>query len=107
MSVERTATFLGRTSTYGYVVTAHQLDRPVELKVDRAFPMLVRCEVDDAPDGTQVAIHATGTPGGFFRWVTPAMTRPLSSLCGRTRRDNTTSPSHRGDSEQAPTSRTG
>ena len=35
--VERTASFLGRTFTYGYVVTKHQPDRLVELKVDRPF----------------------------------------------------------------------
>ena len=72
-SVERTAKFLGRTFTYGYVVTEHEPDRLVELKVDRPFPMLVRYELDDAPDGTLVAIHATGTPGGFFRWASPMM----------------------------------
>ena len=27
-----------------------------------------------APEGTLVAIHATGTPGAFFRWASPAMT---------------------------------
>jgi len=72
-SVERTAKFLGRTFTYGYVVTQHQADRLVELKVDRPFPMLVRYELDDSPDGTLVAIHASGAPGGFFRWATPVM----------------------------------
>ena len=72
-SVERTAKFLGRTFTYGYVVTQHQVDRLVELKVDRPFPMLVRYELDDSPDGTLVAIHASGAPGGFFRWATPIM----------------------------------
>ena len=72
-SVERTASFLGRTFTYGYVVTKHQADRLVELKVDRPFPMLVRYELDDSPEGTLVAIHASGAPGGFFRWATPVM----------------------------------
>ena len=71
--MERTAKFLGRTFTYGYVVTQHQVDRLVELKVDRPFPMLVRYELDDSPDGTLVAIHASGAPGGFFRWATPIM----------------------------------
>jgi len=33
--VERTASFLGRTFTYGYVVTEHQPGRLVQLKVDR------------------------------------------------------------------------
>src|SRR6266511_3373781 len=59
-TVERTARFLGRRFTYGYVVTRHQPDRLVELKVDRPFPMLVRYELDDATDGTVVAIHAAG-----------------------------------------------
>ncbi|MEP7193942.1 MAG: SRPBCC family protein [Actinomycetota bacterium] len=77
-SVERTAKFLGRTFTYGYVVTEHQPDRVVELKVDRPFPMLVRYELDDAPDGTLVAIHASGTPGGFFGWASPLMKRQVN-----------------------------
>jgi Polyketide cyclase / dehydrase and lipid transport len=73
-SVERTARFLGRTFTYGYIVTQHEPDRLVELKVDRPFPMLVRYELEDAANGTLVAIHATGAPGGFFGWATPVMT---------------------------------
>jgi len=77
-SVERTAKFLGRTFTYGYVVTEHEPNRLVELKVDRPFPMRVRYELDDAPQGTLVAIHATGTPGGFFRWATPMMKRQVN-----------------------------
>ena len=75
--VERTARFLGRTFTYGYVVTEHKPDRLVELKVDRPFPMLVRYELADAPEGTLVAIHAVGTPGRFFGWATPVMTRQV------------------------------
>ena len=76
-TVERTARFLGRTFTYGYVVTRHEPDRLVELKVDRPFPMLVRYELDDATDGTLVAIHAAGSPGRFFGWATPLMARQV------------------------------
>jgi len=75
--VERTARFLGRSFTYGYVVTQHEPDHLVELKVDRPFPMLVRYELQDAADGTLVAIHAAGTPGGFFGWATPLMARQV------------------------------
>ena len=75
--VERTARFLGRTFTYGYVVTQHEPDRLVELKVDRPFPMLVRYELDDADGGTLVAIHAAGNPGRFFGWATPLMARQV------------------------------
>ena len=76
-SVQRTARFLGRTFTYGYVVTQHEPDRLVELKVDRPFPMLVRYELDDADGGTLVAIHAAGNPGRFFGWATPVMARQV------------------------------
>ncbi|HEX4705027.1 MAG TPA: SRPBCC family protein [Pseudonocardiaceae bacterium] len=76
-TVERTAKFLGRTFTYGYVVTRHEPDELVELKVDRPFPMVVRYELADAENGTLVAIHATGTPGGFFGWATPLMARQV------------------------------
>ena len=75
--VERTAKFLGRTFDYGYVVTRHEPDRLVELKVDRPFPMLVRYELDDAADGTMVAIRATGEPGRFFGWAAPLMERQV------------------------------
>jgi hypothetical protein len=76
-TVERTARFLGRSFTYGYVVTRHEPDRLVELTVDRPFPMLVRYELTDAEGGTQVAIHAVGTPGRFFGWATPVMARQV------------------------------
>lgn len=76
-TVERTATFLGRTFDYGYVVTRHEPDRLVELKVDRPFPMVVRYELEDHADGTLVAIHAIGTPGGFFGWAAPLMARQV------------------------------
>lgn len=73
--VERDAKFLGRRFTYGYVVTAYEPDILVEMKVDRPFPMLVRYELSDHPDGTQTAIHSTGSPGRFFGWATPLMAR--------------------------------
>ncbi|GLZ28493.1 hypothetical protein Lesp02_06830 [Lentzea sp. NBRC 105346] len=76
-TVERTAKFLGREFVYGYEVTDHEPDRLVEMKVDRPFPMTVRYELDDAPDGTLVAIHASGSPGGFFGWATPLMKRQV------------------------------
>lgn len=76
-TVERTAKFLGRTFTYGYTVTRHEPDRLVELTVDRPFPMTVRYELAEQPGGTLVTIHATGTPGRFFGWATPLMTRSV------------------------------
>jgi hypothetical protein len=76
-TVERTARFLGRRFTYGYVVTRHEPERLVELAVDRPFPMLIRYELADHPDGTTVTIHATGTPGRFFGWATPLLARQV------------------------------
>lgn len=38
---------------------------------------LARYELDDAPGGTLVAIHAVGTPGRFFGWATPVMARQV------------------------------
>jgi polyketide cyclase/dehydrase/lipid transport protein len=76
-TVERTARFLGRAFTYGYVVTEHQPDKLVEMKVERPFPMTVRYELQDVPQGTMVAIHASGNPGRFFRWATPIMARQV------------------------------
>ena len=81
-TVARTARFLGRTFDYGYEVTQHEPDRMVELTVKRPFPMLVRYELDDTPDGTLVAIHATGEPGGFFGWAAPLMARQVRKSIG-------------------------
>jgi hypothetical protein len=48
------------------------------MKVERPFPMLVRYELEDAPGGTLVAIHASGAPGGFFAGIAaPLMTRQV------------------------------
>ncbi len=76
-TVERTARFLGRSFTYGYVVTRHEPNRLVEMSVERPFPMLVRYELSDAGDSTVVAIHASGAPGRFFGWASPLMTRQV------------------------------
>ncbi|CAM3825088.1 SRPBCC family protein [Kibdelosporangium persicum] len=75
--VERTARFLGRSFTYRYVVTKHEPDRLVELQVERPFPMTVRYELADVEGGTEVAIHATGRPGWFFRWATPLLAKQV------------------------------
>jgi len=76
-TVERTARFLGRSFTYGYVVTAAQPDSFVELKVDKPFPMLIRYELADDAGGTVAAIRASGSPGRFFGWATPLMQRQV------------------------------
>jgi hypothetical protein len=81
-TVERTARFLGRTFTYGYVVTRHQPDRLLELRVDRPFPMEIRYELDDAGPGTTAAIRATGSPGRFFGWATPLLRRQVRRSIG-------------------------
>ena len=78
-TVVRTARFLGRTFDYGYVVSAHEPERLVELRVDRPFPMTIRYELADAAGGTEVAIRATGSPGRFFGWAGPLMSRQVRS----------------------------
>lgn len=76
-SVVRTARFLGRTFDYGYVVTEHEPDRLVVLRVERPFPMVVRYELADTAAGTEVAIRATGSPGRFFGLLGPLMRRKV------------------------------
>ncbi len=76
-SVVRTARFLGRTFDYGYLVTRDDPDRLVEMHVERPFPMRVTYELEDADGGTSVAISAAGSPGRFFGWATPLMTRQV------------------------------
>ena len=69
----RTAEIRGQTFTDLYAERQRLADRLVEMKVNRPFPMLGRYGLDDSPDGTLVAIHASGAPGRFFRWATPVM----------------------------------
>jgi hypothetical protein len=76
-TVVRTASFLGRTFDYGYVVTREEPDHLVEMRVDRPFPMTVRYELADSADGTDVAIHAVGEPGRFFGWAGQLMSRQV------------------------------
>ena len=53
------------------------------MTVDRPFPMTVRYELTEHPDGTTVAVHVTGTPGRFFWWATPLMARQVrTSITG-------------------------
>jgi Polyketide cyclase / dehydrase and lipid transport len=86
-TVERDARFLGRTFTYGYVVTAHEPSRLVQMQVERPFPMTVRYELADHRDGTEVAIRASGSPGRFFGWATPLMSRMVRrNIAGDLRR---------------------
>ncbi|MDX8028873.1 SRPBCC family protein [Lentzea sp. BCCO 10_0856] len=90
-TVVRTAKFLGRTFDYGYVVTAHEPDRLIEMKVEKPFPMTVRYELEDVPGGTNVAIRATGSPGGFFAVAEPLMRwqvrRSIRADLGRLKRN--------------------
>ncbi|HEX9104624.1 MAG TPA: SRPBCC family protein [Polyangia bacterium] len=72
--VERVAKFLGRTFAYEYTVTAASGDDFVEMSVNEPFPMHIRYELADAPDGGTVArIHATGEARGFFRVAAPLL----------------------------------
>jgi Polyketide cyclase / dehydrase and lipid transport len=73
--VERTAAFLGRRFTYQYEVVAADGERFVEMVVERPFPMNVRYELDDAPDGTVARIRARGDARGFFRVARPLLAR--------------------------------
>lgn len=72
--VERVVKFLGRKFGYLYEVTAADA-RSVEIKVQQPFPMHVRYELRDAPEGTLASIHTHGDATGFFRVAAPLMTR--------------------------------
>lgn len=75
--VERVTRFLGRRFAYTYEVTDADPDgdRFVELRVTEPFPMQIRYELDDAPDGTRAAIHARGDATGFYRLAAPLLNR--------------------------------
>jgi hypothetical protein len=72
--VERVAKFLGRRFAYEYEVTAASGDDFVEMSVTEPFPMHIRYELADAPEGGTLArIHATGEARGFFRVAAPLL----------------------------------
>jgi hypothetical protein len=73
--VERTARFLGKQFDYEYEVTDADADRFVDMRVEQPFPMQIRYELADAPDGTLVAIHARGEARGFYRIASPLLNR--------------------------------
>jgi len=73
--VERTAKFLGKRFAYQYEVTDAAVERFIEMRVDEPFPMQVRYELADAPDGTLVSIHARGDARGFHRIASPILNR--------------------------------
>ncbi|MCG3174046.1 MAG: hypothetical protein GMKNLPBB_02266 [Myxococcota bacterium] len=71
--VERTVRFLGRRFSYLYEVIAAEEDVFVEMLVNEPFPMKVRYELSDAPEGTRARIRAAGDATGFFRLAGPLM----------------------------------
>lgn len=72
--VERVVKFLGRRFGYQYEVVAAD-ERSVEMSVEQPFPMQIRYELEDAPEGTRVRIRARGDASGFFRLASPIMSR--------------------------------
>lgn len=72
--VERVVKFLGRRFGYQYEVVAAD-ERSVEMTVEQPFPMQIRYELEDAPEGTRVRIRARGDASGFFRLASPIMSR--------------------------------
>ena len=65
---------------HGYIPReiSEEINRLVEMRVEKPFPMMICYELDDDQDGaTRVAIHTTGTPGGFFGLAAPLMTRQV------------------------------
>jgi hypothetical protein len=71
--VERVTRFMGRTFGYTYEVVDADADRFVEMTVTRPFPMHIRYELEDAPEGTRARIRARGDASGFFKLASPLM----------------------------------
>ncbi|HTS32941.1 MAG TPA: SRPBCC family protein [Thermoplasmata archaeon] len=69
--VRRTVKFGGKEFVYEYLVTDAYGDEFVEMKVEEPFPMRIRYELQDRPEGTAVRIHTKGEPAGFFRLAAP------------------------------------
>jgi hypothetical protein len=74
--VDRTTKFLGKTFGYRYEVVDADGDRMVAMRVEEPFPMQIRYELADAPEGaTTTVIHAKGDASGFYRFAAPLMNR--------------------------------
>ena len=71
--VERISKFLGRRFGYTYEVVQADDDRLVEMSVTKPFPMQIRYELEDVPQGTLVRIRARGQAGSFFRVAAPLL----------------------------------
>lgn len=72
--VERTVQFLSKTFSYLYeVVEVGDDDDYVVISVDEPFPMHVRYELEDAPNGTVARIRTSGDASGFFKLAGPLM----------------------------------
>lgn len=71
--VERVVRFLGRLFSFSYEITAVEPDRALEMVVGQPFPMRIRYELEDAPEGTLARINAKGDPGTFFRIASPLL----------------------------------
>ena len=73
--VERVTKFLGRQFGYTYEVVDADERGFVEMKVEQPFPMRIRYELADVPEGTRASIRAQGDATGFFRMAAPFMAR--------------------------------
>ncbi|MCZ7684454.1 MAG: hypothetical protein M5U28_39080 [Sandaracinaceae bacterium] len=73
--VERVSKFLGRQFGYLMQVVAGSGDDFVEMRVEEPFPMWIRYELEDAPEGTRASIRTRGDATGFFRLAAPFMGR--------------------------------
>lgn len=76
--VQRVATFLGKRIEYVNEVTEFD---PAGLLVMRSvkgpFPMTIRYEFNDAPQGTVARIEIQGESGGFYRLAGPVLSRTI------------------------------
>lgn len=73
--VERVTRFLGRQFGYQYEVVAADGDSSVEMRVEQPFPMHIRYELVEVPEGTLARIRARGDASGFYRLAAPLMAR--------------------------------
>lgn len=73
--VERVSKFLGRQFSYLFEVIDASGDDYVEMRVNDPFPMQIRYQLDEAPEGTRASIRTQGDATGFFRLAAPFLGR--------------------------------
>jgi hypothetical protein len=81
--VRRGAKFLGRRIDYTTEVTDWALPEAIEMEATKPFPMRIRYESAEHPEGTLASIRVRGDAKGFYSLAAPLLSRQVKSSISR------------------------